>query len=219
MMPTKATFVIICLVLIAVTAYATWLLAGIYFADQFATLETNTRNLLVQVGQLTKEGGPQSPQVYGISRLQLLDIHVNYDPPHRPSIFGNVVNKGALAARDPATGAAYVAAASDLTAQEFDDLAAQAVNARIGNRGLEFKPDEVHGFSFDFNLTQEQFEDIKSGRQKFYLIYVLSHVDEAVPPGKMRLTEACYVYANGLAPGQLCPEHNRALTVEARPSR
>jgi len=205
--------------LIGVTAYVTWIAAGAYYADQFATIETSTRNLLVQVGQLGKEGGPQTPSVYGSSRLQLMDIHVVFDPPHKPNIFGNVINKGALGARDPASGAAYLVASNELSPSELDDLASQAINARIGNRGFGFKPDDVHGFSLDFNMTQEQFDTIKNGKGLFYLVYVVSHVDDATAPGKMRLTEACYVYAGGLAQAQLCPDHNWSGTAAWRPSR
>ena len=204
------------LLLVGATAYATWIIAESFYAERFAEIETTTRNLLVQVGQLNKESSPQTPQVYGSSRLQLLDIHVVFDPPHKPNIFGNVVNKGAFAAREPSSGASYLVAPRELTAQEVDRLAAQAINSRIGNRSIEFKPNEVHGFSLDFNMTQEQFGDVRDGKQMFYLVYVVSYLDEALPAGKVRLTEACYVYTRGLNQGQLCPEHNGAFIVDAR---
>ena len=212
----KMTLGVVLLLLIGTTAFVTWMIANSFYAERFAEIETTTRNLLVQVGQLGKESGPQTPQVYGSSRLQLLDIHVVYDPPHKPNIFGNVVNKGALAAREPSSGASYLVAPRELTAQEVDGLAARAINSRIGNRSIEFKPNEVHGFSLDFNMTQEQFEDVRDGKQMFYLVYVVSHLDEALPAGKVRLTEACYVYTGGLNRGNLCPEHNRAFIVDAR---
>ena len=82
----KTTIGIASLLLIAATAYATWTIAVSHYAEQFATIEATTRNLLVQVGQLSKDGGPRSPHVYGSSRLQLLDIHVTFDPPHKPNI-------------------------------------------------------------------------------------------------------------------------------------
>ena len=215
----KTTIGIASLLLIAATAYATWTIAVSYYAEQFVTIEATTRNLLVQVGQLKKEGGPRSPQVYGSSRLQLLDVHVTFDPPHKPNIFGNVINKGALAARDPSSGASYVFTQRELTTEELDGLAAQATNSRVTNHGIVFQSDEVHGFSLDLNMTQEQFDDIRAGKQKLYFLYVVSHVDEAVPAGKMRFTEACYIYAGGLDRGQLCSEHNRALTVDSLPTR
>jgi hypothetical protein len=215
----KTTFGLASLLLMGATAYITWTIAQSFNAERFATIEATTRNLLIQVGQLNKEGGPQSPQVYGSSRLQLLDIHVTFDPPHKPNIFGNVVNKGALAAHDPSSGASYLISQKDLTVGELDGLAAQAINARIGNRGIVFQPDEVHGFLLDFNVTQEQFEDVKAGKQKLYFMYVVSHLDEAVPAGKMRLTEACYIYAGGLDRGQLCSEHNLAFTADSLPTR
>jgi hypothetical protein len=215
----KITFGVTSLLLIGATAYVTWTIAGSYYSEQFATIETTTRNLLVQVGQLNKENSPQSPQVHGSSRLQLLDIHATFEPPHKPNIFGNVINKGTLAARDPSSGASYLIAQRELTTEELDGLAAQAINARIGNRGVVFQPDEVHGFSLDLNMTQEQFEEVIAGRQKLYFMYVVSHLDEAVPAEKMRLTEACYIYVARLDRGQLCPEHNRAFTVDALPGR
>jgi hypothetical protein len=213
----KRTLGIASLLLIGTTAFVTWVIANSFYAERFAEIETTTRNLLVQVGQLDKESSPQTPQVYGSSRLQLLDIHVVYDPPHQPNIFGNVINKGTLAARGPSSGASYLIAPRELTAQEVDDLAARAINAiRIGNRSIEFQPNEVHGFSLDFNMTQEQFDDVRDGKQKFYLVYVVSHLDEALPAGKLRVTEACYIYAGGLNQEQLCPEHNRAFIADAR---
>jgi hypothetical protein len=218
-MEAKMTFGIVSLLLIGATAYVTWTITGSYYSEQFATIETTTRNLLVQVGQLNKESGPQSPQVFGSSRLQLLDIHVTFDPPHKPNIFGNVINKGALSARDPSSGASYLIAQRELTTEELDGLAAQAINARIGNRGVVFQSDEVHGFSLDLNMTREQFEEVRVGRQKLYFMYVVSHLDEAVPVGKMRLTEACYIYAAGSDRAQLCSDHNRAFTADSLPSR
>jgi hypothetical protein len=212
----KRTLGVVSLLLIGTTAFVTWMIANSFYAERFSEIETTTRNLLVQVGQLDKESSPQTPQVYGSSRLQLLDIHVVYDPPHKPNIFGNVVNKGALAAREPSSGASYLVAPRELTAQEVDGLAAQAINSRIGNRSIEFEPNEVHGFSLDFNMTPEQFGDVRDGKQMFYLVYVVSHLDEALPAGKVRLTEACYVYTRGLNQGQLCPEHNGAFIVDAR---
>ncbi len=212
----RTTLGVASLLLVGTTAYATWIIAESFYAGRFAEIETTTRNLLVQVGQLNKESSPQTPQVYGSSRLQLLDIHAVFDPPHKPNIFGNVVNKGALAAREPSSGASYLVAPRELTAQEVDGLAAQAINSRIGNRSIEFKPNEVHGFSLDFNMTQEQFEDVKDGKQMFYLMYVISYLDDVLPAGKVRLTEACYVYAGGLNRGNLCPEHNRAFIADGR---
>lgn len=216
----KTTLGVMMLLLMGATAYATWKIAESVYAERFATIEATTRNLLVQVGQLDKESGPQSPQVYGISRLQLLDIHVIFDPPHKPNIFGNVINKGTLAARGPSSGASYLIAPRELTAQEIDDLAARAINAiQMGNRSIEFQPDQVHGFSLDFNMTQEQFENIRDGKQKLYLVYVVSHSDETVPAGKVRMTEACYIYMGGLTQGQLCSEHNRAFTADSSPAK
>ena len=215
-MRAKIIFGAVSVLLVGIIAYATWKIAEYHYAEQFAAIDTTIRNLQVQTAQLNKESGPQLPQVYGSSRLQLLDIHVVFEPPRKPNIFGNVINKGALAAREPSSGASYLVAPRELTAQEVDGLAAQAINARVGNRSIEFKPDEVHGFSLDFNMTQEQFEDVRDGKQMFYLVYVVSHLDEALPAGKVRVTEACYVYTGGLNQGQLCPEHNRAFVADGR---
>jgi hypothetical protein len=211
----KRTLGAVSLLLIGTTAFVTWMIANSFYAERFAEIETTTRNLLVQVGQLGKESGPQTPQVYGSSRLQLLDIHVVFDPPHKPNIFGNVINKGTLAARDPSSSASYLVAPRELTMQEVDDLAARAVNAmRLANQGVEFKPDEVHGFSLNFSMTQEQFESVRDGKQIFYLIYVIANRDEILPLGKIRITEACYIYIRGFTQGQLCSEHNRAFIAD-----
>ena len=216
----KRTLGVVSLLLIGTTAFVTWVIADSFYAERFAEIETTTRNLLVQVGQLDKESNPQTPQVYGSSRLQLLDIHVIYEPPQKPNIFGNVINKGTLAARDPSSSASYLVTPRELTTQEVDDLAARAISAmRIANRGVEFKPDEVHGFSLNFIMTQEQFESVKDGKQQFYLIYVIAHRDEILPAGKMRITEACYIYIGGFTQGQLCPEHNRAFIADSPPAK
>ncbi len=211
----KRTLAVVLLLLIGTTAFVTWLITNSFYAGQFAEIEATTKNLLIQVGQLDKESRPQSPQVYGTSRLQLLDIHVVYDPPQKPNIFGNVINKGALAARDPSSGASYVFTPRELTTAETDDLAARAIKAvRLTNRSVEFKPDEVHGFSLNIIMTQEQFESVRDGKQMFYLIYVMAHRDETVPAGKVRMTEACYIYTASLTQGQLCPEHNLAFVAD-----
>jgi hypothetical protein len=169
---------------------------------------------------MAKESGPQSPQVYGSSRLQLLDLHVIFDPPRKPNIVGNVINKGTLAAREPSSGASYLIAPRDLTTREIDGLVAQAIDPiRIGKRDAQFQPDQVHGFSIDFDMTQEQFENIRDRKQKFYLIYVIAYRDETVPAGKTRVTEACYIFAGDLAQGQLCSEHNRAFITDAPPNQ
>jgi hypothetical protein len=104
----KRTLGVVALLLIGTAALATWMITNYFYAERLAEIEATTKNLLIQVGQLDKESRPQSPQVYGTSRLQLLDIHVVYDPPQKPNIFGNVINKGALAARDPSSGASYL---------------------------------------------------------------------------------------------------------------
>lgn len=216
----KTTFGVASLLLVGTTAYATWKIAESFYAEQFAAIDATIRNLQVQVGQLDKESSPRSPQVYGSSRLQLLDIHVVFDPPHKPNIFGNVINKGTLAAREPSSGVSYLIAPRELTAKEVDDLARRAIDAiLIDNRGIEFRPDEVHGFSIDLNMTQEQFENIRDGKQKFYLIYVALHRDETVPAGKVRMTEACYIYTGGLTEGQLCSEHNRVFVTDSPPPK
>src|ERR1700732_3637449 len=82
----KRTLGVVALLLIGTTALATWMIANYFYAERFAEIEATTKNLLIQVGQLDKESRPQSPQVYGTSRLQLLDIHVLYDPPQKPNI-------------------------------------------------------------------------------------------------------------------------------------
>jgi len=124
----------------------------------------------------------------------------------------------AATAREPASGASYLVAPRDLTPPEIDDLAARAINAvGAGSRGVEFKSEEVHGFSLNLVMTQEQFENIKDGKERFYLIYVMSHRDETVPIGKVRMTEACYVYVGGLEQGLLCPEHNRTFIADSPP--
>ncbi|HLL28768.1 MAG TPA: hypothetical protein VKT73_14105 [Xanthobacteraceae bacterium] len=211
----KVTFGLTSLLLVGVTALATWKITESFYAEQLAAIETTTRNLLVQVGQLDKQSSQQTPQVYGSSSLQLLDIHVVFDPPHKPNIFGNVINKGTLTAREPASGISYLIAPRDLTAQEVDNLIGQAISAIQGaNRGTEFEPDQVHGFSIDLNMTQQQFDNIKAEKQKLYLIYVVAYRDEAVPAGKTRMTEACFIYTGDLAQGQLCSEHNRAFVTD-----
>jgi hypothetical protein len=216
----KRTLGVVSFLLIGATAFVTWVITDSFYAERLAEIETTTRNLLVQVGQLDKESSPQTPQVYGSSRLQLLDIHVVYDPPQKPNIFGNVINKGTLAARDPSSSASYSITPRELTTPEVDDLAARAINAmRLANHGVEFKPDEVHGFSLNFSMTQEQFESVRDGKQIFYLIYVIAHGDETVPAGKVRMTEACYIYTTGLTQGQLCPEHNRAFVADSPPAK
>jgi hypothetical protein len=215
-MSAKITFGTVSLLLVGTTAYATWKIADSYYTERYANIDATIRNLQVQIGQLDKESGPQTPQVYGSSRLQLLDIHVVFDPPHKPNIFGNVVNKGTLAAREPSSRASYLIAPRELTPQELDGLASQAIDGiRISERGVEFQPDAVHGFSIDFDMTQEQFENIRDAKQRLYLIYVIGYRDETVPAGKMRLTEACYIYAGDLAQGQLCSEHNRAFVADS----
>ncbi len=216
MMNAKMTFGTASLLLIGATAFTALKIAESYYADRYANIDATIRNLQVQIGQLDKESAPQTPQVYGSSRLQLLDIHVVFDPPHKPNIFGNVINKGTLAAREPSSGASYLVAPRELTPQELDGLSTQAIDGiRIGNRGIEFQPDAVHGFSIDFNMTQEQFEQIRDQKQTFYLVYVVAYRDEKIPADKMRLTEACYIYAGDLALGQLCPEHNRAFIADS----
>jgi hypothetical protein len=216
----KRTLGVVSLLLIGTTAFVTWVITDSFYAERFAEIETTTRNLLIQVGQLDKESSPQTPQVYGSSRLQLLDIHVVYDPPQKPNIFGNVINKGTLAARDPSSSASYLVAPRELTTQEVDDLATRAISAiRLANHGVEFKSDEVHGFSLNFSMTQEQFESVRDGKQKFYLIYVIAHRDETVSAGKVRMTEACYIYTGGFTQGQLCPEHNRAFIADSLPAK
>jgi hypothetical protein len=90
---------------------------------------------------------------------------------------------------------------------------------RIANHGVEFKPDEVHGFSLNFIMTPEQLESVRDGKQIFYLIYVIAHRDEILPVEKMRITEACYIYIGGFAQGQLCPEHNRAFIADSPPAK
>jgi hypothetical protein len=215
MMSAKVTFGAVSFLLVGVTAFVTWEIAESYFAERYANIDATIRNLQVQIGQLDKESGPQTPQVYGTSRLQLLDIHVVFDPPHKPNIFGNVINKGTLAAQEPSSRASYLIAPRELTPQELDGLASQAIDGvRIGNRGVEFQPDAVHGFSIDFDMTQEQFESIRDQKQRFYLVYVVAYRDETVPAEKMRLTEACYIYLGDLAQGRLCSEHNRTLVED-----
>jgi hypothetical protein len=217
-MNAKITFGVAAVFLMGATAYATWKIAEYHYAEQFAAIDGTIRNLQIQIGQLSKESGPQLPQVYGSSRLQLLDIHVVFEPPNKPNIFGNVINKGALAAREPSSGASYLIAPRELTAQEVDGLAAQAFDgAGIGNRNVQFQPDQVHGFAIDFNMTQEQFEKFRDQKQKFYLIYIIAYRDENVPTGKLRVTEACYIYAGDLSQGQLCSEHNRAFIADSPP--
>jgi hypothetical protein len=90
---------------------------------------------------------------------------------------------------------------------------------RLANQGVEFKPDEVHGFSLNIIMTQEQFESVKDGKQMFYLIYVIAYRDETVPAGKLRMTEACYVFTASLTQGQLCPEHNQAFIADLPPAQ
>ena len=217
-MRAKIIFGVAVILLMSITAYATWKIAEYHYAEQFAAIDTTIRNLQLQTAQLNKESGPQLPQVYGSSRLQLLDIHVVFEPPRKPNIFGNVINKGALAAREPSSGASYLVAPRDLTAQEVDGLAAQAINSvQAGNRNIQFQPDQIHGFSIDFDMTQEQFEKFRDQRQKFYLVYVVAYRDETVPAGKIRMTEACYIYDGDLAQGQLCSEHNRAFIANSPP--
>jgi hypothetical protein len=216
MMNAKMTFGIASLLLIGATTYTTLKIAESYYADRYANIDATIRNLQVQIGQLDKESSAQTPQVYGSSRLQLLDIHVVFDPPHKPNIFGNVINKGTLAAQEPSSGASYLIAPRELTPQEVDGLASQAIDGiRIGNRVIQFQPDAVHGFSIDFNLTQEQFEQIRDQKQMFYLVYVVAYRDATIPVGKMRVTEACYIYAGDLTQGQLCSEHNQAFIADS----
>jgi hypothetical protein len=218
LMSAKITFGFASVLLVGATVYATWKIAEYHYAEQFAAIDDTIRNLQVQIGQVSKESGPQLPQVYGSSRLQLLDIHVVFEPPHKPSIFGNVINKGALAAREPSSSASYLIAPRELTTQEVDGLAAQAFDGvQVGNRGVQFQPDQVHGFSIDFNMTQEQLEKFRDQQQKFYLVYVIAYRDETVPAGKVRMTEACYIYAGDLSQGQLCSEHNRAFIADSPP--
>ena len=217
-MRAKIIFGVAVVLLMGITAYATWKIAEYHYAEQFAAIDTTIRNLQLQTAQLNKESGPQLPQVYGSSRLQLLDIHVVFEPPRKPNIFGNVINKGALAAREPSSGASYLVAPRELTAQEVDGLAAQAIDGvGTGNRNIQFQPDQIHGFSIDFNMTQEQFEKFRDQRQKFYLVYVVAYRDETVPAGKIRMTEACYIYDGDLSQGQLCSEHNRAFIADSPP--
>ena len=218
LMRAKIIFGVAVVLLMGITAYATWKIAEYHYAEQFAAIDTTIRNLQLQTAQLNKESGPQLPQVYGSSRLQLLDIHVVFEPPRKPNIFGNVINKGALAAREPSSGASYLVAPRELTAQEVDGLAAQAIDGvGTGNRNIQFQPDQIHGFSIDFNMTQEQFEKFRDQRQKFYLVYVVAYRDETVPAGKIRMTEACYIYDGDLSQGQLCSEHNRAFIADSPP--
>jgi hypothetical protein len=215
-MGARATFGIASLLLIGTTAYITLKVAESFYTEQYANIDSTIRNLQIQIGQLSKESSPQSLQVYGSSRLQLLDIHVVFDPPRKPNIFGNVINKGAMAARGPSSGASYLVAPRDLTPRELDGLASQATDGiRIGNPGVEFQPDAVHGFSIDFNMTQEQFQQVRDQKQKFYLVYAVAYRDETIPADKMRLTETCYVYAGDFAQGQLCPEHNRTFIADS----
>ena len=217
-MRAKIIFGVAVVLLMGITAYATWKIAEYHYAEQFAAIDTTIRNLQLQTAQLNKESGPQSPQIHGSSRLQLLDIHVVFEPPRKPNIFGNVINKGALAAREPSSGASYLVAPRELTAQEVDGLAAQAIDGvGTGNRNIQFQPDQIHGFSIDFNMTQEQFEKFRDQRQKFYLVYVVAYRDETVPAGKIRMTEACYIYDGDLSQGQLCSEHNRAFIADSPP--
>jgi hypothetical protein len=220
MMRAKTTFGIASLLFVGATAYATWKIAEAYYAEQFTAIDSTIRDLQLQIGQLAKESGPQSPQIYGSSRLQLLDVHVIFDPPRKPNIFGKIINKGTLPAQAPSSGASYLIAPRELTTQELDGLAAQAIDAiRIGNPDTQFQPDQVHGFSIDFNITQQQIEDIRDQKQKFYLVYVIAYRDETVPAGKARMTEACYIYAGDLAQGQLCSEHNRAFIADSPPAK
>jgi hypothetical protein len=217
-MRTKITLGVASILLVGVTAYVTWEIAEYHYAEQFAAIDSTIRNLQLQTAQLNKESGPQLPQVYGSSRLQLLDIHVVFEPPRKPNIFGNVINKGALAAQEPSSGASYLVAPRELTAKEVDGLTAQAIDGiRAGDRSIQFQPDQIHGFSIDFNMTQEQFEKFREQGQKFYLIYVVAYRDETVPAGKIRMTEACYIYDGDLSQGQLCPEHNRAFMADTPP--
>jgi hypothetical protein len=218
LMRTKIIFGAVSVLLVVITAYVTWKIAEYHYAEQFAAIDDTIRNLQLQTAQLNKEGGPQLPQVYGSSRLQLQDIHVVFEPPRKPNIFGNVINKGALVAREPSSGASYLVAPRDLTAQEIDGLAAQAIGSvQAGDRNIQFQPDQIHGFSIDFDMTQEQFDKFRNQRQKFYLVYVVAYRDETLPAGKIRMTEACYIYDGDLSQGQLCSEHNRAFIADSPP--